>query len=156
MFRYEVFMLTIPEITKDEVATIESTLNNIIQHAKGKMFSFERWGKYALAYPIRKNEYGVYCLARFDLPELSDVLSEINSFLAVKLENTVMRFLISRLDETAPLTYQRPLSLEEAPAKSPSSFLKERGFMSDEGFDRKNTRGFEGEHESHDQDMDVA
>ncbi len=153
MFRYEVLMLTIPEVTKDEVAAIESNLDKITQQAKGSVLSFERWGKYRLAYPIRKNEYGVYCLARFEMPATDDVLKDVNTLLAVKHEGTVMRFLVSRLDPKAPLTYSRPTSLEEAPTKSASSFLKEKGLMSDEGFERR-SKDFEEETESH--DMDVA
>lgn len=148
MFRYEVLMLTIPEITKDEAATIESHLEKLVSQAKGSMLSFERWGKYKLAFPIRKNEYGIYTLARFEIPTKSNLLEEIKNLLAVRFEGTIMRFVITALDASKPLTYQRPLSLEEAPAKSATSFLKEKGLM---GEDRgeKRSRQFEDMDQEH-------
>lgn len=132
MFRYEVLMLAVPDITKDELATIESHIEKLVQQAKGSMISFDRWGKYRLAYPIEKNEYGVYCLARFDTPIKDELLAEVRMLLGVKFEGSIMRYVITKLDPNAPLAYQRPLSLEEAPAKSAGSFLKEKGLMGDD------------------------
>ena len=39
-------MLTIPEITEDEIKGIESQVLGILRVAKGTLVSFERWGKY--------------------------------------------------------------------------------------------------------------
>lgn len=152
MFRYEVLMLTIPEITKDEVAAIESQLANVVQQHKGALISFERWGKYRLAYPIKKHEYGVYCLARFETPAKDATLKDVHMLLGVKLEDSVMRFVITQLDANAPLAYQRPLSLEEAPAKSASPFSRERGFFND-GY---NKRGRDVEERSHPEERHSA
>ena len=83
MLRYEVLFLTVPEITKDESQSIQDLFSQSIRKAKGKMLSFDRWGKYRLAYLVRKNEYGVYFLVRFDveheerdalLADLKDIL----------------------------------------------------------------------------------
>ena len=56
--RYEVLLLTVPEITLDESKNLEKQLNNLIQNNKGSFVSFERWGKYKLVYPVKKNDYG--------------------------------------------------------------------------------------------------
>ena len=67
MFRYEVLFLTVPEITKDESEGIKSHFLKVVRSHKGMLLSFERWGKYHLAYPVHNNEYGVYFLARFEV-----------------------------------------------------------------------------------------
>lgn len=122
--RYEALMLTVPEITADEAKTIEQQFDRLIADKKGSMLSFEKWGKYRLAYPVKKNEYGVYFLARFESqqPELVD---EIKTLLDVKLHEVVMRSMLTNLDAEGSLVYQRPQSLEEAPAREVGSFMKE-------------------------------
>ena len=65
MNRYEVLILAAPEITEDESRGIEKSVEELVKSVKGDVISFERWGKYKLAYSVRKHEYGVYFLARF-------------------------------------------------------------------------------------------
>ncbi len=118
--RYEVLILTVPEITADETSMLESQLHSTISHVKGEVLSFERWGKYKLAYQVRKNDYGVYFLARFDLPQneqLGTSIEDIKRLLAVKYRDIVMRFVFGVLDPKAPLEYKRPESLEEMPRR---------------------------------------
>lgn len=124
MYRYEALMLTVPEITADETKAIEQEFDRLVADKKGSMLSFERWGKYRLSYSIKKNDYGVYFLARFEAaqPELVD---SIKTFLDVKMHEVVMRSMISALDENGSLVYQRPQSLEEAPAREVGSFMKD-------------------------------
>jgi len=43
MLRYEVLMLTIPEITEDEARSLETQFSGTVKAAKGSMISFERW-----------------------------------------------------------------------------------------------------------------
>lgn len=117
LLRHETLMLTVPEITADEAAMIESQIHAVIAQNKGEVVSFERWGKYRLAYPIRKNEYGVYFLVRFDFPKekLGESIEEIRRLCAIKFHDIIMRHLTVKLDRNAPLTYKRPESLEEMP-----------------------------------------
>lgn len=134
--RYEALLLTVPEITADETKSLESQLDSIVKTNKGSVISFERWGKYRLAYPVRKNDYGVYFLMRFDLnPEGMAALKDIRSLFSVKLHDLVMRDMVTSLDPNQPLTYQRPPSLEDAPTRDVNTFLKENkmeGLMSSE------------------------
>ncbi len=126
MLRYESLILTVPEITQDETKSLERELDRMAQAAKGSTISFERWGKYKLAYPIRKNDYGVYFLARFETPSGTSLLEDIKKFFTIKLNDVVMRDMVSRLDLDESLAYQRSKSLEESPAtRDVSSFLKE-------------------------------
>lgn len=123
--RYECLMLAIPEITQDEIKSLEKDLDSIVKKAKGTTVSFERWGKFKLAYPVKKNDYGVYFLHRFEVDSESDLLKDIKSHFIVKLTNTIMRNMMTVLDMDASLVYQRPQSLEEVPTKDVSTFLKE-------------------------------
>jgi small subunit ribosomal protein S6 len=124
--RYEVLILSVPEITQDETKDLEKQLERIIQGGHGSILSFERWGKFKLAYPVQKKEYGVYFLSRFTIPKSAATLNEISTILSVKFETIVMRSAISALESTSSLEYQRPRSLEEAPAVSEDNFRERR------------------------------
>jgi small subunit ribosomal protein S6 len=118
MVRYEGLLLAAPHISEDEVKSLETSLDTIIQAKQGSTVSFERWGKYKLSYPVKKNEYGVYFLARFDVPQ-SDaaIIKEMQLLFETKLNAILMRSMFTRLEEGTPLAYQRPKSLEEMPAR---------------------------------------
>ncbi len=121
--RYEVLMLTVPEITQDETKQLETDFDRLIDKSKGSILSFERWGKFKLMYPIRGNAYGIYFLVRFESP--TSVLKELHDFFVIKLHSIVMRHLISQMKDDS-LVYQRPKSLEEAPtSRDMDAFLKE-------------------------------
>jgi len=124
--RYEALMLTTPELTKDETVFIEKQIDEAVRKAAGSVISFERWGKYRLEYPVHKNDYGVYLLTRFEIPEGSQALKDLQTIFAIKLNLIVMRHMVHALESTASLAYQRPKSLEEAPESGDG-----RGFLRD-------------------------
>lgn len=119
MMRYEALLLTVPEITSDEASTIESQLHSLLSATQGEVLSFERWGKYRLAYRVRNYEYGVYFLTRFEIPAdmLEKTLEELRLLFAVKYRDVVMRFIFNKLEKSASLAYKRPESLEDAPRR---------------------------------------
>lgn len=127
MIRYEVLFLAVPEITNDETASFEGQLEKLVKEHKGNMISFERWGKYRLAYPIRDNDYGVYFLSRFEAASenLKGLLDALKDFFQVRHNELVMRHMIARLKDGISLTYQRPESLEEVPTRSGDFFNKD-------------------------------
>ena len=125
---YEVLFLAVPEITSDEISLLESNFEKMVQEYKSSLVSFDRWGKYRLAYPIRKNEYGIYFLIRFEqtsLEQSAKFLEAIRMFFAVKYNELIMRYILVNLAKNKSLEYQRPESLEEAPTRDIDSFLKE-------------------------------
>ena len=123
MFHYEMLLLASPEITKDEESTLEKQIDKLINDAKGTVTSFDRWGKYRLAYPVRKNDYGVYFLMRFDVED-NNVLKDIHHMFYIKFNSIVMRSMFTKLDKEQSLEYKKPLSLEDTP-KKPIGFLQE-------------------------------
>ena len=125
MLRYEMLFLTVPEITGDEIESIKSYFQKSVRAAQGDMLSFERWGKYRLAYPVNKNDYGVYFLTRFEVAkeQRDDLLKDIRGSYIFKFNTLIVKNMICRLDEKASLEYKRPESLEDTPHDI-DSFLK--------------------------------
>src|SRR3990167_9803950 len=125
MFRYEVLFLTVPEITKDESEAIRTHFSKVIRAHKGSLISFDRWGKYRLAYPVNHNDYGVYFLVRFDVDAENKeaLLASIKEIFVFKFNTLIPKHIVERLDATAPLEYKRPASLEDNP-QDIDSFLK--------------------------------
>jgi len=124
MDRYEILILTIPELTKDEESSLEDQLEKFLNDRKGSIVSFDRWGKYRLAYPVRNNDYGVYFLMRFDVDSGKDFLQELRNLFYIKFNEMVMRHIITRLKKDQSLEYKKPPSLEDTPKKHIGMFEK--------------------------------
>ncbi|MBT3827813.1 30S ribosomal protein S6 [bacterium] len=116
MVRYETLFLSVPEITTAEQEKLERDFAALIETKQGKVKSFDRWGKYLLAYPVRKNDYGVYYLARFDIDSEyeGNIHTDITTYFKLRYSELVMRLMTSSLDEDAPSEYKRPQSLDES------------------------------------------
>lgn len=127
MVRYETLILAIPEITKAEMEALETQVEQVVKKSKGSLISYERWGKYRLAYPIRDNEYGVYFLTRYevDTTQAQTLVKDIDGFFAFKKADIVMRSMTTYLDPNQSLAYQKPESLEDSPSRDVDSFLRE-------------------------------
>jgi ribosomal protein S6 len=123
---YETLILSVPEITDDECTKLETQLAKIISKVKGETVSFEKWGKYKLSYPVKKNEYGIYFLTRYKLPDDSaqDVINELRTFFTIKFNEIVMREMTCVLND-GPLEYSKPKALEDLPDDAVDSFLRE-------------------------------
>lgn len=124
--RYELLMLATPEITQDETKELEKQIGSLINARKGSVISFDRWGKYRLAYPVKKSEYGVYFLTRFTVEELENLNHDIHALLRVRFDNVVIREVLTALPSQGSLEYKRPRSLEEAPTSEETSLLKSK------------------------------
>lgn len=120
MVRYETLLLTTPELSTELAEQLESQLEAVLREHGGVLLSYDRWGKYFLAFPIEKNDYGIYFLARFELDPArkTEALEAIRLFYAVRHAETVFRHITKSLDMEAPLMYARPQSLEEIPEET--------------------------------------
>ena len=129
MLRYETLILARPEITQDELALLETQFDKLVSSStKGKLSSFDRWGKYRLCYPVGKNEYGIYILARYELDStgaLGEVFKNVDTFLKIKCNDFVMRHVHIKLAKNAPALYQKPDALDASRSANIDSFLKE-------------------------------
>ncbi|MFA5074591.1 MAG: 30S ribosomal protein S6 [Candidatus Babeliales bacterium] len=136
MFRYETLMLIHPQLTTDELSMIERHFDTILSEVEGKMVSFDKWGKYRLSYPVQRNDYGIYILVRYDVPEkmATKVTKEVDSFFKIKVHDIVMRFVTKKIDPSSPITYPRPDPVDSTRSGGVDSFIKEHkmeGFLSD-------------------------
>lgn len=93
MQQYEVAIIYDPGLEVD-LSKAETRVKKIITDNKGKVVSGDNWGKKKLAYPINKNEHGVYVFYTVELP--GESLQKVESTLNITDE--VIRYLIVRLD----------------------------------------------------------
>ncbi|MFH0898301.1 MAG: 30S ribosomal protein S6 [bacterium] len=127
MVKYETLMLARTEITDDELSSIENHFDKVCSDSKGKLAAFDKWGKYQLAYPVKKNSYGVYILARYELPSalISEIFKNIEIFLKIKCQDTVLRHVTIKLAADAPIAYLRPDPLDSNRSGGIDAMLKE-------------------------------
>lgn len=146
MVRYETLFLTVPEITSDEADMLEKQFDKAVADVKGSVLSYERWGKYRLAYPVRRNDYGVYYLMRFEVKDdqKQSLLDALKNLFSVKYVELIMRSVVKRLPANGSLAYQRPESLEEVPTKDIDTLVREsKGLLAQGGHHHKD------EHQEH-------
>lgn len=125
--QYETLILAPTEITDDEVSTIESLFDKVCSEGQGKLASFDKWGKFQLAYPVKSNSYGVYILARYELPKdsASQALSSIDTFIRLKCGDFIMRHMNVKLDGPAAAAHFKPDSLDLNNSGNMQSFIEE-------------------------------
>lgn len=125
--RYETLMLVSTDVTDDELTLIEKNFDLISSNAKGKVSRFDKWGKYRLAYPVKKSAYGIYVLVRFELPSetAAKALPEIETLLKIKCSEIVWRHVTVALRPDAPQTYHKPEPVDVARTSNIDSLLKE-------------------------------
>ncbi len=127
MLRYETLILAVTHITADELSGIENLFEKKASDFKGNMISFEKWGKYRLSYPVKKNDYGIYILARYEIPKESSkkIFKILNDFLKINCNEIVMRYVTIKLDPKDTLTYKRPEPVDGGRSGGLDTFLKE-------------------------------
>ena len=125
--KYETLMLARTEITDDELNTIENFFDKVCSDSEGKLTAFDKWGKYQLAYPVKKNSYGVYVLARYELPEkaVTQTFKNVETFLKIKCQETVLRNVTIKLAPEATIAYQKPEPLDSNRTGGIDAMLKE-------------------------------
>lgn len=64
---YELVVLLHPDLEIDADAPI-AKLEKLVAGAKGKVTKHDNWGKKRLAYPVKKQQFGIYVYFEVDLP----------------------------------------------------------------------------------------
>ena len=145
MLQYETLILAPTEVTADELTMIENHFENLMSQAKGKLSSFDKWGKYRLAYPIKNNDYGIYVLIRYELPqeETSSIFKQLQDFFKIKCNEIVIRYVTTKLEPGTPLTYKHPDPIDAGRSGNLDEFLKEskiESFLSSVDSSKNETR----------------
>ncbi len=95
MRNYEIAIVLHPDLEID-IESATSKVEKIIDTAKGKITKKDNWGKRKLAYPIKKQDWGIYVFYQVQLDPQS--VAQIESTLRITEE--VMRYLIVSLENT--------------------------------------------------------
>jgi small subunit ribosomal protein S6 len=129
MQRYETLLLAKTEISEDDLSMIERQIDQIVSSAQGLMETFDKWGKYRLAFPVKKNTHGIYILTRYKLPsaQASRIIHDIDQFFKIKCNELIMRHVTAVLKADAPTSYAKPDPIDVARSSSFDSYLKEGG-----------------------------
>lgn len=115
MKHYETLMLLPVTATTNEIALIEKQFKALVKTAGGNLGTFDKWGRYKLAYPILKQDYGVYILARYEVAEVQTFFQKLETFLKVKCVDSVMRYVHVNLTATQYAeAYIKPEAMEGA------------------------------------------
>ena len=93
--RYETLILIDPDLTPEVQEELLGKLTGIIENMNGRVLRVDNWGRRRLAYPVRKQMYGMYILLDFmGDPELQ---AEIDRNL--RIEETVSKHLTLILEQ---------------------------------------------------------
>ena len=147
MRTYETLFITLPTLTDDEERAIVDSMAQVVTDAGGTFTVRERMGRRRLAYPILKQEDGVYTRFLYDsetgVPKELDRRLRINDKIirhmtvhlepdwAVAAKEQAIRDAQAR--EEAEAARAAGLLAEDAPAEpAPTREREERGFDEDE------------------------
>jgi len=93
---YEAMFIVKPNLTKEETDSLTAHLKDGVTKNSGVVEELLVWAeKRKLSYPINKFEEGIYYLLRFK----TDSLNIIKMKDIYKLNDSIMRFLIIKIDE---------------------------------------------------------
>jgi len=84
-----------PEVSEEQLAAIVQQVSEPITRSGGAVTKNETWGRRRLAYPIKHCLEGQYVVLQFNAA--AALVKELDR--SLKLNETVLRFLIVRLDE---------------------------------------------------------
>ncbi len=93
MAQYEIAVLYDPSLEVD-LSKAEDRVTKIFTSSGGKVTGMDNWGKRKLAYPIKKQEYGIYVFYAVELEPTA--VQKIEATLNITDE--VIRFLIVKPD----------------------------------------------------------
>lgn len=93
MNEYELVIIVNTKTTKEEREEILNALKNYISN-KGKVLEVEDMGEKRLAYPIRKQEKGIYYLITFN--EISNEISGLERL--CRIAEGILKFIVVKKD----------------------------------------------------------
>jgi small subunit ribosomal protein S6 len=119
MKRYEIVLVALSDLSKDEVDGLISRCSSIITNEKGIVIKTEKWGTRKLAYRIKKQPRGSYVLIDFIASPAA--VSELERIL--KFDDEVLRFLTIKKMDAVDL---REIEKEIAGVKKDESTQEQR------------------------------
>ncbi len=92
---YETVMILRPDLSDEEIASVNERIAGIIDKHSGKLLKVEAWGRRRLAYEIAKQAKGFYYYWRYLAN--NPLLDDLNHTL--RMSEQVLRHLVVKLDE---------------------------------------------------------
>ena len=107
---YETLLLLTPQATSEMFDSVKAEFTKVVAKHGGTVDRFDIWGKYHLAYPVRKHDYGFYVLVRHKTEELAlSLCKDLDSLLFIKFNEPVMRHTHVKLsDSDYSAEYSKP------------------------------------------------
>jgi len=86
--------IAIPEISDDELAKLNDSLQKVIESQGGKIIKIDDWGKRRLAYEIKHKKEGRYVL--FEIEGSGREIAELER--RMRVNDYIMRYMTVRVD----------------------------------------------------------
>ncbi len=97
---YETLLLLTPQATSEIFDAVKEEFTKVVAKHSGTVDAFDLWGKYHLAYPVRRNDYGFYVLVRYKTEgSVQELCKDLDSLLFIKFNEPVMRHTHVKLTE---------------------------------------------------------
>ena len=96
MNQYELIYVTKPQLNATDLEGVNTKVTGLIEKASGQVLAFEDWGRRRLAYPIAKNEHGVYSYLNFVAPAEAPVGIEK----AMGMDDSFIRYMTVQLGKS--------------------------------------------------------
>ncbi len=111
MNEYELAILLHPDLEIDLDSPLKK-VEDLVNKAGGKVLSRDDWGKRKLAYPITKQNFGIYVFYRLEIPKAKVVTLEKS----LQITDEVIRHLIVKYVEP-PVPKKKKKKVSAAPVK---------------------------------------
>ncbi|TVQ96770.1 MAG: 30S ribosomal protein S6 [Deltaproteobacteria bacterium] len=98
---YETTWILKPDVTEEDKAKVLERVTGILTEAGGEIRRQDEWGRRRLAYPIDKQNHGIYIYLRYVAP--GEVIQEIERRL--RLMDAVLKFLTVKLEEERDIVF---------------------------------------------------
>lgn len=90
---YEVAVLYHPDLEID-LEKAEDKVKKIITEAGGKITNTDNWGRRKLAYPIKKQEFGIYVFYTVEMP--AEGVNKLEQ--TFNITDEIIRYLVTKVD----------------------------------------------------------
>ena len=113
MNHYETVFILTPVLSDAQMKEAVAKFTKVLTDNGATIVNLEEWGMKKLAYPIQKKTSGFYILIEFDGD--ATIVKKLET--AFRRDDSVMRFLVFRLDKYAAEYAEKRRSLRAAKAK---------------------------------------
>ena len=101
--QYELIYVTQPQLNATDLQGLSAKVAGFIEKAEGQVLAIEDWGRKRLAYPIAKNEHGLYSYVNFVAPAGAPLSIER----ALGLDDSFMRYITVQLNKNVDVDAAR-------------------------------------------------